>query len=87
MMPAAFPEVLIAIRGQALLRLRSLGYRGRKTWLSASGIFIPIVGCLVCLRRTGSGFVLTNQELKKVKIGRSQASVFAILPCGLPLLG
>src|SRR5258708_25764115 len=44
MMPAAFPEVLLAIRGQALLRLRSLGGHGRKTWLSASGIFIPSFG-------------------------------------------
>jgi hypothetical protein len=31
----------IAIRGQALRRLRSLGCHGRKTWLSASGIFHP----------------------------------------------
>jgi hypothetical protein len=52
MMPAACPEVLlaIAIRGQALLRLRLLGGHGRKTWLSASGIFIPSFGFLVSLR-------------------------------------
>jgi hypothetical protein len=34
----------IAIRGQALRRLRSLGGHGRKAWLSASGIFIPSLG-------------------------------------------